>query len=102
MKHVVINATNFKATCLALLDEIDRNGGTVTITKRGRAVATLGQVQKPKWKSSKGIWAGKVEIGMDIVNFQMDWVSPEEILNPPARRPADTRQITKKPKRIPA
>ncbi len=102
MKHSIVNATNFKATCLALLDEIDRNGGTVTITKRGRAVATLGQVKRPKWKSTKGSWAGKVNIDMDIVNFQMDWGPIDEILNPPTRRLADTKRISKRPKRIPA
>ena len=69
MKHVVINATNFKATCLALLDEIDQHGGTVTITKRGRPVATMGKASNKAWKSSKGILAGKMKIVGDIVNF---------------------------------
>jgi len=34
-------ATEFKARCLAALDEVARTGEEVTITKRGKAVARL-------------------------------------------------------------
>lgn len=34
-----IRASEFKAKCLAILDEVERTGETVTILKRGRAVA---------------------------------------------------------------
>ena len=37
MKTRVIGATEFKAKCLALLDEIEEHGGTITVTKRGTA-----------------------------------------------------------------
>jgi prevent-host-death family protein len=36
-----VNATEFKATCLALIDRVHRDGEIVTITKRGRIVARL-------------------------------------------------------------
>lgn len=36
-----IRASEFKAKCLAILDEVERTGETVTILKRGRAVARL-------------------------------------------------------------
>ncbi len=36
-----ITASEFKAKCLAILDEVARTGEPVTITKRGRAVAQL-------------------------------------------------------------
>ena len=36
-----IGAGEFKATCLALLDEVDQRGGTIVVTKRGRPVARL-------------------------------------------------------------
>jgi len=39
MKDRVVSATEFKAKCLALLDEVADSGGTITVTKRGRAVA---------------------------------------------------------------
>jgi prevent-host-death family protein len=69
MKNRVIAATEFKAKCAALLDEIDIHGGTITVTKRGRPVATVSAAKKPAWKSPAGILAGKLKITGDIVNF---------------------------------
>lgn len=37
-----INATDFKARCLALLDRVAETGEPVVILKRGRPVAELG------------------------------------------------------------
>jgi prevent-host-death family protein len=62
MKNRVVSATEFKAKCLALLDEIGEEGGTITVTKRGRPVATVKPATKQRWKSLRGAWAGKVEI----------------------------------------
>jgi len=64
----VITATEFKARCLALLDEVDERGSTIIVTKRGRPVATLKSAERKRWKSPLGAWAGKVEITGDIVN----------------------------------
>jgi len=36
-----INASKFKAQCLAILDEVARTGESVTILKRGKPVAQL-------------------------------------------------------------
>jgi len=69
MKNRVIGATEFKAKCGALLDEIEEHGGTITVTKRGRPVATISPAKKPAFKSPAGILAGKVKITGDIVNF---------------------------------
>jgi len=69
MKNRVVSATELKAKCLALLDEINDQGHTITVTKRGRPVAMLHPVNKRPWKSLKGIWTGKVEIVGDIVEF---------------------------------
>ena len=68
MKTRVIGATEFKAKCLSLLDEIEEEGGTVTVTKRGRPVATIGPARKQALKSPKGILSGKVKITGDIVH----------------------------------
>ena len=68
MKNRVVTATELKAKCLALLDEVDEKGDTITVTKRGRPVATLHPVKKEPWKSPKGAWIGRVEIVGDIVN----------------------------------
>ena len=69
MKNRVIAATEFKAKCSALLDEIDNHGGTITVTRRGRPIATISAAKKPPFKSPSGILAGKVKITGDIVNF---------------------------------
>jgi prevent-host-death family protein len=69
MKTRMIGATEFKAKCLALLDEIDHDGGTITVTKRGRPIATISQAKRKPIESPAGILAGKVEILGDIVNF---------------------------------
>jgi prevent-host-death family protein len=68
MKDRVMSATEFKAKCLSVLDEIEKNGRTITVTKRGRPIATVRRAQKPKWKSIEGALAGKFEIVGDIVN----------------------------------
>jgi prevent-host-death family protein len=68
MKNRFVSATEFKAKCLAILDEIDKEGGRVTVTKRGRPIAILGPVKKDSWKSPFGAWAGKIELIGDIEN----------------------------------
>ena len=39
--HMTINATQFKAQCLALIERARTSGEVITITKRGRVVARL-------------------------------------------------------------
>ena len=87
MKHQVISVTEFKAKCLALLDQIAQKGGTLTVTKRGRPLATVGPVKKRPFKSSEGILTGKVKIVGDIANadFSDLWevvANPDRVLNP--------------------
>lgn len=69
----MVSATEFKAHCLALLDEVHEGGGTITVTKRGKPVATVGPAAKGKWKSPAGILAGKVKIAGDLVNTNLVW-----------------------------
>jgi prevent-host-death family protein len=71
MKDRIIGATEFKAKCLALLDEIEEHGGTITVTKRGRPVAMVSAAKKPAWRSPKGMFEGQGKILGDIVNFSM-------------------------------
>ena len=68
MTNRVVSATEFKAKCLALLDEIDQQGGTITVTKRGRPVATVGPAPKRPYKSSKGILKGKIHVTEELLN----------------------------------
>jgi prevent-host-death family protein len=53
-------AAEFKAHCLQILDDVDRNGESVTITKRGRPVAEVRPVAKPKRRSIIGALKGSV------------------------------------------
>ena len=69
MKNHTVSATEFKAKCLAYLDEVEQHGGSITITRRGRPVAVLGRAKRTAWKSPRNRWAGKVEIVGDIVNL---------------------------------
>jgi prevent-host-death family protein len=62
MKRRVVSVTEFKAKCLALLNEIDHNGGSITVTKRGRPMAMVRPAGKRLWKSPEGAWIGKVRI----------------------------------------
>lgn len=43
-----MQASTFKATCLALLDEVEATHGTIIVTKRGRPVAKLVPIEGPK------------------------------------------------------
>ena len=81
MKHRQVSATDFKATCLALLDEVNEGGGSVTITKRGKPVAILQPVAKAARKSLRGILEGELEIAGDIVHFSGadDWDMVREL-----------------------
>ena len=43
-----VKAAEFKQTCLALMDEVARTGGTIVITKRGKPVARLAPVEEQR------------------------------------------------------
>ncbi len=42
-----ISASQFKAKCLALLDDVAESGSEITVTKRGRPVAKVVPVEAP-------------------------------------------------------
>ncbi len=69
----MIKASEFKAKCLALIDEIARTGDRLIITKNGKAVAELVPHQQPQ-RSPFGIWKGKVTIKGDIISpLDVEW-----------------------------
>ena len=63
-----ISATEFKAKCLGLLDDVQKTGEELVITKHGKPVAKLVSAAPPASKTSRGILKGKVRITGDIVN----------------------------------
>jgi prevent-host-death family protein len=75
MKHSTVAASEFKAKCLRLLDEV-AEGKTLIITKRGRPVARVAPVI-PRSRSLRGSWKGSVKIKGDIVHFDSgdEWES---------------------------
>ena len=43
-----VSASQFKAQCLAMLDEIAATGEEIVVTKRGRAVARVSPASEPE------------------------------------------------------
>lgn len=67
MASHVVSVTEFKAKCLALLDDVSTTGDTITVTKRGKPLATVSPAKAKPYKSSKGIWKGKIHIPDDVL-----------------------------------
>ncbi|MFL6197776.1 MAG: type II toxin-antitoxin system Phd/YefM family antitoxin [Thermoanaerobaculia bacterium] len=63
-----IRASEFKAKCLAILDEVERTGETVTILKRGRAVARLLPPVPAEGRYPQHALFGTVRVVGDIVD----------------------------------
>lgn len=61
-----IKASEFKARCLQLMDEVAASGETITVTKNGRPVAELGPI-KNKPATLFGAHAGQIEVIGDII-----------------------------------
>jgi len=74
MKHRVIGVTEFKAKCLALLEEIGEHGGKLTVTKRGKPLATVGPAKQRAWRSPEGVLSHlKLPTKAFDPNVQLDW-----------------------------
>lgn len=64
-----IKASEFKAKCLKLMDEVAESGEEIVITKNGRPVSRLAPYRKP----SSGPWFGR---NRDNIRILGDIVSP--------------------------
>jgi prevent-host-death family protein len=60
MNGKTVGAARFKAECLRLIDQMNRDLQPVTITKRGRPVAVLTPVPVPPKLSLFGVMEGSV------------------------------------------
>ena len=82
-----IGAAEFKAHCLRILDEVERSGEPVTITKRGRPVAEVKPVvRQEKPKQLFGCMKGSITwLTDDPVESPLDpdWEQQWEANNPP-------------------
>lgn len=63
-----IQASEFKAKCLALMDQVARTGETIVVTKNGKPVAELRPHRPPRAKSIRGLHKGRIKILGDIVS----------------------------------
>lgn len=72
----VVSASEFKARCLRLIDEMQKDGVPVTVTKRGKVVAEL----TPKRDDAREPVIGMLR----SPEYRFDW-DPEE----PATDPSD-------------
>lgn len=62
-----IAASEFKAKCLAILDEVARTGERILIVKRGKPVAQVGPASPAAGRFPQDALKGKGEIVGDIV-----------------------------------
>ena len=62
-----VKASEFKAKCLALMDEVARTGEPLLITKKGKPVAELRPLAGLRRKTPFGAHKGLVEIRGDII-----------------------------------
>jgi len=62
----MIGAAEFKAHCLRILDEVERTGEPVTITKRGKPVGELHPAKQDRKGFPFGCMKGTIKILGDI------------------------------------
>ncbi len=78
-------ATEFRAKCLGLIDEVAETGREIVITKRGKPVARLVPFRE-KPKTLFGLDRGRMKILGDITApIDVEWeaeVNPDRVLNP--------------------
>ena len=85
-----IGASDFKARCLAILDEVARTGKPVQVLKRGKVVARLVPAVEPEAEYPQSTLEGSVTILGDVLSpavaeEDLDALTGRE-LRKPARR----------------
>jgi prevent-host-death family protein len=69
----VLAAGQFKAKCLELMDQVERTGQDIVITKRGRPVARLAPLRDAP-ATLHGLLAGQIVVEGDLLApLDMDW-----------------------------
>ena len=80
-----IEASEFKAKCLRLIDDVSTTGEEIVITRSGRPVARLVPGRK-QIQDCLGADRGGIEILGDIISpIDLEWeveVNPDRVLNP--------------------
>ncbi len=69
----MIKASEFKAKCLAIMDEVESTGQAVVIIKNGKPVADL-VPHRPRKKNARGILKDRLFITGDIISpIDIQW-----------------------------
>ena len=80
-----MKASEFKAKCLGLMDEVAEHGGEIVITKNGKPVAKLTAFHE-RPKSLFGAGRGRMKILGDIISpLDVEWEAqsdPDRVINP--------------------
>ena len=83
--HRTVKASEFKAKCLALMDEVADGSGDIVITKYGRPVARLTTCQE-RPKTLFGADRGRMKITGDIISpMDVEWdaiSNPDRVIDP--------------------
>jgi prevent-host-death family protein len=64
----VVNVSEFKAKCVAMISEVESSQSPITVTRRGKPVVALVPLPVSGFKSLAGSWAKRGRIVGDIVN----------------------------------
>jgi antitoxin (DNA-binding transcriptional repressor) of toxin-antitoxin stability system len=65
-----VGIAEFKARCLELPDGVGTRGDEIVVTKRGKPIGQTGPI-RPDVPELKGMYAGKMKILGDLVNFNV-------------------------------
>jgi prevent-host-death family protein len=69
----MIKASEFKAKCLVLINEVERTGQVVIITKNGKPIAEL-VPHRPRKRNARGILKDELFITGDIISpIDVEW-----------------------------
>jgi prevent-host-death family protein len=69
----VIKASEFKAKCLAVMDEVERTRQPVIVTKRGKPMVRV-VPHTPEKPTARGVLKGRMEILGDIISpIDVEW-----------------------------
>ena len=78
MKEIQIS--KFKAQCLRLLDEVNRTGEELTITRNGQPLVVVNPISEAQTRAKFGIAKNTGKIVSDVINPAVE-LSEWEILN---------------------
>jgi prevent-host-death family protein len=64
---ITMNASEFKAKCLSILDEVERTGQVITVLKRGKPIAQVVPVVPREKGYAQQTLKGTVKILKDVI-----------------------------------